>query len=129
MEALGISGNNLKWIDHWLTNRLQSVWIGSKLSGWTKVISGIPQGSVLGPLLFLLFIWVLGLCPGELHHPEKVSRILKYVDDTKLISKVTKPEDVEDQQLTLNHIYQWGERTIWNLIQRNSSYFDLDQTS
>ena len=56
MWEMEIQGKNLKLIQHWLTNRRQRVKVGDSLSEWEEVISGIPQGSVLGPLIFILYI-------------------------------------------------------------------------
>src|SRR5215813_15473945 len=53
---IGIGGELLEWISAWLTDRKQSVVINGNCSHWTEVGSGIPQGSVLGPLLFLIYV-------------------------------------------------------------------------
>jgi len=55
LEAYGICGNLLSWLSNFLSNRLQRVTINGCLSEWTNVQSGVPQGSVLGPLLFILY--------------------------------------------------------------------------
>ena len=92
-------------MDHYLNGYMssyQQVRIGNNLLRLCHLKSGVPQGSVLGPLLFLVFIGDLGLDLDP-----KMARILKYMDDSKIISDKEKEEDVDRNQWTLNTVYEW----------------------
>ena len=56
LNAHGITGNVLQWIENWLSNRKQRVILNGCFSEWRDVNSGAPKGSVLGPLLFVIYI-------------------------------------------------------------------------
>ena len=76
----GIQGKLLDWIRSILENRQQPVVINGQYSTWSNVTSGIPQGSVLGPLLFVIYINDL---------PDTVlSQVFLFADDTKMYRQI-----------------------------------------
>ena len=82
LEGYGIRGNVLTWVKSFLENRTQFVKINNSQSSYMPVTSGVPQGSVLGPTLFIYFINDL---PSVTHLTTKI-----FADDTKLYASVTK---------------------------------------
>ena len=56
LKAHGIGNDVITWIEEWLTHRRQRVIVDGEISNWKSVLSGVPQGSVLGPILFLIYI-------------------------------------------------------------------------
>ena len=85
LKAYGIIGKYYNWIRDFLSNRRQRVIVGNEKSEWEPVKSGIPQGSVLGPLMFVIFINDL---------PDAVSSTIKiFADDTKMYRQINSDED------------------------------------
>ena len=103
LRAHGIRGKLLAWIENWLTGRRQRVVLNGAFSDWIAVLSGVPQGSVLGPLLFLIFINDLDAAadPAEL--------IMKFADDTKIGQTVESMQDKERLQTALDNLSSWAE--------------------
>ena len=76
LKPHGMGNSIINWIDQWLTDTRQRVVVDGEVSSWKSVLSGVPQGSVLGPILFLVYINYL--------EEEVTGSILKFADDTKL---------------------------------------------
>ena len=95
-----MEGKALEWIEIWLSNRKQRVSVRGDSSGWRAVTSGVPQGSVLGPLLFLMFNYDIDNGIESL--------LLKFADDTKIFGVV---KDVvqhqDDVQDDLSKLVNW----------------------
>ena len=94
VSAHGIGGKVCRWIKEWLTNRKKRVKVNGKLSGCLSVLSGVPQGSVLGPVLFLIFINDL-----DMEATEK-QIIKKFANDTKIAQFIKSEEDAAELQAT-----------------------------
>jgi len=98
----GIGGKLLGMIGDWLRHRRQRVCIKGKQSDWEEVWSGVPQGSVLGPLLFLIFI-------NDLE--DNVSgNVLKFADDTKIFGQVRNGHDNIRMQADLDKFVEWADK-------------------
>uniref|UniRef100_A0A8C3H706 Reverse transcriptase domain-containing protein n=1 Tax=Chrysemys picta bellii TaxID=8478 RepID=A0A8C3H706_CHRPI len=105
LSCHGIKGKVLSWIENWLKDREQRVGINDKFSEWRGVTSGVPQGSVLGPILFILFI-------NDLEKGVN-SEVAKFADDTKLLKIVKSKADCEELQKDLTKLSDWA--TKWQM--------------
>ena len=100
LKAISIGGNVLNWIKNWLLNREQRVMVNGHYSEWSKVGSGVPQGSILGPLFFLIFINDIGAGIS--------SKISIFADDTKLLQIVNNEAEALALQGDLNRLAEWA---------------------
>jgi len=102
LDFYGIRGRPLLWIRNFLTHRSQRVVLDGEASSHIPVRSGVPQGTVLGPVLFLLFINDL---------PEEVSsKVRLFADDCILYREVTTTGDSEKLQEDLDNLLAWEQR-------------------
>ena len=105
LYAYGIRGNLLQWIQNFLTDRKQKVIVQGEESQWADVASGIPQGSVLGPVLFLIYINDL---------PDVVKKFVTiFAYDTKEHAVIKSDVDTIEVQEDLYKMSDWSE--IWEI--------------
>ena len=101
LEKYGVLANEQKWFNSYLTNRFQYVNIGDKSSSLKLVKCGVPQGSILGPLLFLIYI-------NDMKNSAPLLDIIMFADDTNLFST---GKDLKTLFKTMNE--QLTEITNW----------------
>ena len=106
LKSHGIGISIINWIEQWLTERRQRVVVDGDVSNWKPVLSGVPRGSVLGPILFLIYI-------NDLEEGV-TSKILKFADDTKLFRKIKGNGDKQQQQDDIDKLIKWSEK--WQLL-------------
>ena len=109
LNSYGINNMVLKWIQSFLTGRLQYVRIGFYMSSVCSVLSGVPQGSVLGPVLFIIYV-------NDICHlwPSNTVSIKIFADDTKLYTVIHNDSAFStDLQLCLDSILDWS--SAWQL--------------
>ena len=102
LEVNGISLEVQTWIKNWLYQRMQRVLVKGCKSRWAPVTSGVPQGSVLGPVLFLIYI-------NDLEQGID-SAVLKFADDTKVFRVIKSDEDKTALQNDINKIKDWSDQ-------------------
>ena len=96
----------INWIEQWLTGMRQRVVVDGEASSWKSVLSGVPQGSVLGRMLLLVYIDDL---------EEGVTcNILTFADDTKLFRKAREIGDKLKIQDDIDKLVKWSEK--WHML-------------
>jgi hypothetical protein len=96
----GIEGQLLEWLRSFLTGRRQRVRIGQTYSNWEHVTSGVPQGTVLAPFLFILYV-------NDIQNELNGVKILKFADDTKLYCSINDISDTIKLQSNLDLMGDW----------------------
>ena len=103
----GINGNIWFWLRAYLSNRVQFVSIGQSTSPSLPVVSGVPQGSILRPVLFLIFV-------NDVPSIFSFSKVLLFADDAKCIMPIHSLQDCLNLQSDLSKLSDWC--SVWNLL-------------
>ena len=109
LKSMGISGELFNLLENYLSGRLQRVVSNGQTSSWRPVLAGVPQGSILGPLLFLVYINDL---PNELKSNAK-----RFADDTPLFTFVKDKQesaDVLNNDLSLISKWAFNRKMLFN---------------
>ena len=140
----GIDGTLLKFIMNYLKDRKQCVVIGGTQSNLKCVKSGVPQGSILGPLFFVLFINDMAECVSE------ATQVALYADDTKIWRRIENWRDYEILQRDIDALHDWAvsnkmkfhpkkckvlsvsnrasENSMWSMFPFQSFFYTLNGT-
>jgi hypothetical protein len=117
IKQIGIDGKVCSWIQSFLSDRTQQVIIDGSNSSPAKVLSGVPQGTVLGPVLFIIYM-------NDLNNVIKHSLLKCFADDSKLIKSIENLKDREKLIEDLEAVLQW---TKDNSMEFNADKFQLIQ--
>ena len=108
LRLYGFHEQLIKWLESFLSNRSQHVVVNGFSSFLAVVISGVPQGTVLGPLLFIMFINDMSLC---INH----SIIRFFADDTRILKHIFNENHVAELQEDLDHVIEWATHNNMSL--------------
>lgn len=106
LRSYGINEDIVLWVTTFLSNRKQRVVINGSMSHWTEVLSGIPQGSILGPLLFIIYINdLVEFCGHDVN-------LYLFADDAKVFEHIKADDDEIKLQKTIDKFVEWAEEWL-----------------
>ena len=106
LKSHGMGNSIINWIEQWLTDMRQRVVVDVEVSSWKSVLNVVPQGSVLGPILLLIY-------NNDLEE-RVICNILKFADDTKLFIKSKAIGDKQKLQDDIDKLVRWSEK--WQMV-------------
>jgi sarcosine oxidase/L-pipecolate oxidase len=114
LKTYGVNGNLLNWFTDYLHGRVQRVVVDGVASDWATVTSGVPQGSLLGPILFVIFINDFPNVVSD------ASQTALYADDSKFYKSISCLGSCENLQQSLNHLSICGAITTTLVLTHRS---------
>ena len=102
IKDIGIRGKIHTWLQDYLKDRSQTVVVNGQKSHPATVMSGVPQGTVLGPILFLIYI-------NDLHTCIEHSFLSSFADDTRIMKEITSTQNIKSLQEDLDSAVQWSK--------------------
>lgn len=108
LHKIGIEPGHLKWLESYLTDRQQIIKFEGYKSKPIQVTSGVPQGSHLGPLLFIIYV-------NDISFILKKLKVLIYADDMKLFLEIRNDEDINVFRNEIDIFYTWCNKSLLEL--------------
>ena len=118
LKSYGLGQGIIDWMESFLTGRKQQVCVNGAYSEWMPVTSGIPQGSVLGPLLFVLYINDM---PDNITSP-----IYLFADDTKMFTNSSSQHNIEQLQQDLDKLLDWSKNWLLKFHPQKCKVLDIN---
>ena len=116
LKCFGIAGELLLWFQGYLTSRTHTVSRDGTTSNTLPVVSGVPQGSILGPLLFLIYV-------NDLPEHMQASSLFMFADDTKISKEICSPQDHTALQSDVTELSNWCAQ--WKLRCNHTKCFHI----
>ena len=121
LKNLGIGGSLLHWFQSYLTDRYQRVVLHGICSDWLPVTSGVPQGSILGPLLFLVY------CNDIPSYMENGSTLALFADDSKLYRPLVHATSSTLLQHDLTNLTNWSADNLMELNKMKCKFMHISR--
>ena len=122
LKAAGVEGKLLAWLEDWLLGRRQRVVVNGEKSEWAMVVSGVPQGTVLGGPLFTVFI-------KDVDGVIVFAFIRKFADDTKAACKIQSIEDAVKFQSDIDRLVKWADESDMQFNQSKCKILHLGKNN